>query len=80
MDPEREEQQATHMKLENPDHPETSFDEEDIKDARRRFKAATYLQRSGINREELVGDFLAAVADAHQSGDEERIDELLDLI
>lgn len=69
---------TTYYQFENPEHPD-SKEFEDPEVAKRQFDAARYIQQQlGTDRHNLVGEFLVAVAELEQDGDEEALQDLVD--
>jgi len=70
-------QKQTHITLVNTDHPEATQTYTDDENAKRHFNAAKAIQSSGLNRKALIGDFLVAVDNEVNRGEEGAIEEFL---
>jgi len=70
--------QATHFKIQNPDHPDSTVDPDD-ETAATHFRAARFLQdRLGSRRNALVGKFAQAVYEYEINDDSEPLEQLFD--
>lgn len=67
---------TTYFQFENPDHPDSKeFD--DPEEAATQYNAARYIQdKLGPDRHNLVGNFLVAVYELEENGDEEPLQNL----
>lgn len=71
---------TTYFQFQNPNHP-GSKEHDNPEQAQMHFKAARFIQnRLGPNRHNLVGDFLVAVYQYEENGDEEALQEVIDRI
>ena len=69
---------TTYYQFENPDHPD-SKEFEDPEEAKRQFQAARYIQdRLGTDRHNLVGEFLVAVHQYEEDGDDSELQNLVE--
>lgn len=69
---------TTYYQFENPDHPDSKeFDDPEV--AKRHFDAARYVQqRLGTDRHNLVGEFLVAVHELEDDGDDAQLQSLVE--
>lgn len=69
---------TTYYQFENPDHPDSKeFENPDV--AKRHFDAARYVQeRLGTDRHNLVGEFLVAVQQVEEEGDDDALKALVE--
>jgi len=71
---------TTYYQFENPSH-EDSKDHEDPQEAERHFRAAKYIQeRLGPDRHRLVGEFLWAVMQFEENGEEEALQNVVEQV
>ena len=75
IDQDESQQKQTHITMANPDHPDTTASYADDETVRRHFQAANAIQDSGINRKQIVGDFLVAVDEYVHGDNEEALEE-----
>ena len=69
---------TTYYQFENPEHPD-SKEFEDPEEAKRQFRAARFIQdRLGTDRHNLVGEFLVAVYEYEEEGDQEPLQNLVE--
>lgn len=69
---------TTYYQFENPNHPD-SKEHDDPETAARHFDAARYVQnRLGTDRHNLVGEFLVAVQQIEEDGDDSKLKSLVD--
>jgi hypothetical protein len=71
---------TTYYQFENPEHPDSkTFDDPEV--AKRQFDAARYIQkRLGTDRHNLVGEFLVAVHQYEEDGDDDGLQNLVERI
>ena len=78
LDQDESVQKQTHITMANPNHPDTTASYADDETIHAHFQAAKSIQSSGINRKQIVGDFLVAVNAAVNGGNPEALDEFFE--
>ena len=69
---------TTYFQFENPEHPD-SKEFSNPEEAKEQFDAARYIQdRLGTDRHNLVGEFLIAVVESEEEGDNEELQKLVE--